>query len=177
MLGIDNYSPAFHENIEAFIAAHGCNLRSLIGQKIEKTWAMWSRVDDAWFSDGPVILLVNRRQIELAAFQFGFALTFDAIDRGKPLRWCVEVDEAADGLGLFWKEHASHPLEDPVGKTITAIDLFESRVKVGDAEWWNFDGVGFQLDNGGYLAIYNKLDELGVADVPQVGMDVRATPL
>jgi hypothetical protein len=176
MLGINGYSPMVFEDIDAFRATHGGDLKSLVGQQIQTTWAMWSRVDDEWFSDGPVILMVNNRQLELAAFQFGFAITTDAIDRSKPIRWYLGEEEADDGLGLYWRENAPHLLELSAGKTITAIELFESRVTVGDAGWWNFDGVGFRLEQG-YLAVYNNLDELGLADKPQEDQNIRATPL
>jgi len=176
VLGISGYSPVFFEDIEAFRATHEGDLKSLIGQRIQTTWAMWSRVDDEWFSDGPVILMVNNRQLELAAFQFGFAITNDAIDRGKPIRWYLGEEEADDGFGLHWRENAPHFLESSAGKTITAIELFETRVTREDAEWWNFYGVGFRLKQG-YLAVYNNLDELGLSDEPHEDQNIRATPL
>lgn len=108
MLGIDGYEPAFFEDAAAFRAAHGAFLRTLAGQVLWTGWGTWSAACDEWFTDGPLLLLVGDRQVELAAFQLGFTLTRDRIVRSAPIRWYAD-DGEDDGLRLCWKERS--PLE------------------------------------------------------------------
>ena len=178
MIGIDGYEPVYFEDAAAFRAAHGAFLRTLDGQVLRSGWGIWSAARDEWFADGPLLLLVGDRQVELSAFQLGFAVTCDQIARSAPLRWYVG-DGEDDGLGLYWREQSPSPLAEAAGKAVEAVELIECATTIGGGGEgrWVVCGIGLRL-GGGYLAVYNALDELGLAaERPVVDRDRRIGPL
>lgn len=175
MLGIPDYQPIFFQDAKAFRTAHVDRLQPLVGTRIDNAWSMWSGTNNEWFPDGPVILRVRGPDLELSAFQLGFGITWNAIDRSRPLRWFVQTDED-DGFGLCWKEQAPAPLLAAVGKVINAVELIEGDSDLGGSHAWLLCGIGFRLA-GGYLAVFNALDELGLSSEPMTAKGFRSSDL
>lgn len=173
MLGIGNYNPTFWKDMTAFRLAEGPRLHALVGEPIRNTWAMWCDAIDEWFCDGPVILQIGSDQLELAAFELGFAATWNIIDRSKPLRWYADKGED-DSLRLCWKEQSPQPLRDAVGKRIDRIELVECQTNLLGHDGWVFSGIGVSFD-GGYIEVFNALDELGIASERRIAPSLRRT--
>ncbi|MET7333223.1 hypothetical protein [Nonomuraea sp. NPDC005650] len=114
---------------------------------------MWDLDEDAWFSDGLVLLDFEGEQIEIVHQRFDdLSITWNTVDVTQPLDW------AEEGFRLGWREDAPGELAALKGQRLRGVELLE---------WADQDmaqgmvAVNFTFPNG-QVTIYNALDENGM---------------
>jgi hypothetical protein len=161
-LGVAGYSPAHIETLGDLPDDDRRQLRALRGQRLIRSWAMWDADEDAWFPDGPVILELEDRRLELAAFKLHICLSWSTIDVQQDVIWCE-----GSTFQLGWREGALDPLNalrDPLDDVL-AVEYRGA-----------LNGFAFRA-GGAYAEVFNALDELGVADAPGGDPDVSRVPI
>ena len=64
-----------------FLSSHGERLHSLRGKELEASWVAWDTIEDNWFQDEAVILLIGGEQLEIVWCKVGeIALTWNSIE-------------------------------------------------------------------------------------------------
>ncbi|MET8522102.1 hypothetical protein [Nocardioides sp. NPDC004968] len=149
---IANYQPSWQCGLSAITRANGSRLGRLRGRSLTRSWLLWDRNDDEWFTDAPVVLDFAGEQLEINHQKFDdLSLTWNTID---PLLHVPYPD-----FDLVWRDDAVAQLARLQARTVTAVDLLEYR---GDdmANGMIAVGIGFGDD---YLVVQNNLDENGLA--------------
>src|SRR4051812_5856561 len=121
---------------------------------------MWDIAERGWFADGPVVLDFGTTHVEITHRKFDeCAITWDQIDMSVPVDVYQHVDWRAD-------PHAA--LRNARGLPLRAVNIIERTTSAG----WRprvLHAVEFLFD-GARLAIYNAMDENGLADVPEADL-------
>ena len=176
MLGISSYKPNFHTSVSEFIDEHETQLKHLIGKQISRYWLMWDLKDDRWFSDGPVILEIDKERYEFCAYQMSqFSMTRNSFELSEPLDWYDSGDE----LPLIWKENSLPKMNQHLGKHITSINILSYQNKSP-----LLTGIEFLFHSGrdsnknDVFCIYNGLDENALSSSPiDLGTKIGRTEL
>lgn len=135
-----------------------------VGSKIEKTYVGWFIEDNSWYEDIPIVLVIGGKQYEICWNKFDdLAITQGQID----VKNCI-----VSGGKIPMKENALPELERAIGNTIVGVELGESEMN-GSAI---INSVNLILE-GGYLTIYNNLDENGVSSEPCSDASQRNHPI
>lgn len=153
-------------------------LRTLVGRRITATWVVWDPDDDSWFSDAPVVLVLDDgRHLELCWQEFDeLSVSWNTVD--------VTVTPTWSESTLAWRRDAPAQLEAVVGAVVTDLAWTEHQLVISRSRWWRRDGgvswlVGglwIGTDAGGVL-VYDALDENGLADaLPAPGREHRVHP-
>lgn len=183
MFGIPDFNPRLIHSTQELKSVHGQALARLLGQTIERTWVLWNHYSDSWWTEWPVILKINGKQLEVFVWDMDkIGLTWDAIDVTAPLY------EGSDGAGdyLEWREDALPELIQVRGQRIREISAVEYRFSMNvlrDPQdpalvgkqinfGWLLNAIEFRLDKG-YLSIENNLSGCGVSNSPMKGPDFR----
>jgi hypothetical protein len=176
MFGIHNFEPPLITSLEQLNATHGPELSGLVGFPIETTWALWDRYSESWFTEWPIILQINGKQLEVFVLDMDkMGVSWDAIDPKAPLF------ENSDGAGdyLEWRENSLPELIKVQGHKIIQISVIEYKysmqvlrdpqktTRVGKTIdfGWLLHGLEFKMDNG-YLSISNALSGCAVSKTP-----------
>ena len=148
-LGVADWRPQLFVRAADVGAALGDELRALRGQRLEAVWVMWDREGDEWWSDGPVILQIGGRQVEVSVFKSNeLYVSLDAIDRDAGLFW-------AEDMELVWRDSPFDELIPFVGQVVERIGCGEyssTRAR------WALVSLDVKLA-GGHLAVENGGDE------------------
>jgi len=131
--------------------------KNWIGNSIEESFVGWYPPDDSWFADLPIILIIGGEQIEICWQKFdSLSITKNQLSRNK----CI-----SSGEEYPYKVNALPELAASIGKTILAVKLGMSSMTIEDITLPIINSVDFYLA-GGFLSIYNALDENAVSSVP-----------
>jgi hypothetical protein len=153
-------------------------LFALVGRRVTATWVVWDPEDDTWFSDGPVVFVLDDgRQLELGWQKFDdLSVTWGTVDLATTPTWYERQVE--------WRRDALPPLRGVAGGTVTDLAWTEHTMVISRSRWWRRDGsttwlvggVWIGTDAGGVL-VYDALDENGLADeLPTPGPGHRVHP-
>jgi hypothetical protein len=151
--GIAGYRPAWLKGRSAVTAAHGRRLAMLKGRRLAQTFLVWDLDDDAWFSDGLVLLAFDGEQVEIVHQKFDeLSITWNTVNPTQPLDW------AGQGFRLVWRQGVPGELAALSGQRLQAVELLE---------WTSEDmargmvAVSFTFPDD-QVTIYNALDENGM---------------
>jgi hypothetical protein len=178
-LGIQDYAPSQYQSAEQLESELGAELHNLIGMPLESVWLMWDAIDDEWFADGPVILGLGGRQLEVCAYRFEtLFVSLDAIDRSKPLDWYAGADSDGAPFDLRWVENPPiDGLNDIVGRKIQRIGAGEYAWELSETMSlppWHLASMEFELE-GACFAIENALDENALRFSAPAESEIRRT--
>ncbi|MFF3669957.1 hypothetical protein [Microtetraspora malaysiensis] len=152
--GIAGYRPAWLSGRSAVAAAHGRRLATLEGRKLTRALLVWDLDEDAWFSDGVVLLDFEGEQVEIVHQKFDeISITWNTVDPDQPLDW------AGEAFRLAWREDVLAELAQFTGQRLRAVELLEWADE-GDLAHGTV-AVGFVFPHG-RMTIYNALDENGM---------------
>ena len=161
---IKGYRPQWINDKEDAIKMLQTFASAWVGATIEKTYVGWFTEYDNWYQDFPVILVVGGKQYEICWYKADdLSITEDQID--------IENWNAPDERVVI-RQDALPELERAIGKTITGVELGESEIN-GTAI---INSVNLILE-GGYLTIFNNLDENGVSNEPNSDTYQRNHPV
>jgi hypothetical protein len=157
--GIQNYQPQWSnsatELLELMVQI------PLTGLQVQTVWSLWDEKSDEWFSDAPVVICTQEKQLEFCATKLNeFSFSLDSIDLSSPVYWCG--DEDLDTKPLRWIQQKNPEFSDLVGELVTGIEIVESRVEKDmqtflGVEAWILSGIALQFKNE-RLEILNGLD-------------------
>jgi hypothetical protein len=151
--GIAGYGPAWLKGRTAVTAAHGRRLAMLKGRRLTQTFLVWDLDDDAWFSDGLVLLAFEGEQVEIVHQKFDeLSITWNTVDPTRPLDW------AGQGLRLAWRQGVPGALAALTGQRLQAVELLEW---AGEDMARGMVAVSFTFPDD-QVTIYNALDENGM---------------
>ncbi|RAO09377.1 hypothetical protein GUI43_03718 [Micromonospora noduli] len=116
---------------------------------------MWEAEHDEWFADCPVVLDFAGERLEVNHQKFDdLSITWNSVDVTRPPVWST-----SDDFRLVWRDDAPAVLAALRGQRLEAVELLE---------WAGGDladgsvAVGLRFSDG-WLALYNPLDENGIA--------------
>jgi hypothetical protein len=125
----------------------------LKGRRLAQTFLVWDLDDDAWFSDGLVLLAFDGEQVEIVHQKFDeLSITWNTVNPTQPLDW------AGQGFRLVWRQGGPGELAALTGQRLQAVELLE---------WTSEDmargmvAVSFTFPDD-QVTIYNALDENGM---------------
>jgi hypothetical protein len=96
--GIAGYRPAWLTGHSAVAAAHGRRLTMLKGRRLTQTFVVWDLDEDAWFSDGLLLLAFEGEQVEVVHQKFDeLSITWNTVDPSQQLDW------GGQGFRLEWR--------------------------------------------------------------------------
>ncbi|MGJ6968972.1 hypothetical protein ACSDR0_44455 [Streptosporangium sp. G11] len=151
--GVSGYRPTWLSGRSAVTAAHGRRLAMLEGRRLTRALLVWDLDEDAWFSDGLVLLDFEGEQVEIVHQKFDeVSITWNTVDPAQPLDW------AGTEFQLAWRESVPSELAALNGQRLQAVELLE---------WVDEDmaqgtvAVGFAFPDD-QVTIYNALDENGM---------------
>ncbi|MGJ6969679.1 hypothetical protein ACSDR0_48165 [Streptosporangium sp. G11] len=151
--GVSGYRPAWLSGRSAVTAAHGRRLAMLEGRRLTRALLVWNLDEDAWFSDGLVLLDFEGEQVEIVHTKFDeISITWNTVDPAQPLDW------AGEGFQLAWREGMLSELAALKGQRLQAVELLEW---VGEDMAQGMVAVGFAFPDD-RVTIYNALDENGM---------------
>ena len=149
---IQYHSQNFFQTAAELLDQESESLARLIGRDIRECWIAIDS-DGSWFNDEPAVLLFDDLQLEIAVYQIGLlSITWNSIDLGQSPNWlgCWEQID-----GLRWQRATQPEFQHATGKSIHSLLIASDDTGV----------AGIQVaHDGGFLSIFNALDELGVAD-------------
>lgn len=171
----------FCTSADALLREHGLLLRSLIGQRLECSWVAWQTEDDEWFNDEPVILRIGGRNVELVLTELSSAwVGVNTIDVESAPNWF----DCWEDYPLAWRKNAHPVLAGASEHIVVGVEvveyLFKTRPVDGsgpETAAWVLSGLGFDLANGGYVDLFNALDEHGLSNERNESADFRRTAL
>lgn len=125
----------------------------LSGRRLTRTFVVWDLEDDAWFSDGLVLLDFEGEQVEIVHQKFDeLSITWNTVDPSQPLDW------GGQGLRLAWRPDVPGELVGLSGQRLQDVELLEW---AGEDMARGMVAVGFTFPYG-RVTIYNALDENGM---------------
>ncbi|MEV0974871.1 hypothetical protein [Microtetraspora glauca] len=164
--GVAGYRPMWLRGCSAVAAAHGRRLAMLKGRRLTGALLVWDLDEDAWFSDGLVLLDFEGEQVEIVHQRFDeISITWNTVDPAQPLDW------AGEGFRLAWREGVPGELAALEGQRLQAVELLEW---AGEDMAQGAVAVGFIFPED-RVAIYNALDENGIEVGPPDRRYVRHT--
>lgn len=174
--GISNYQPQWTNSTSEL--AELIAMTSLVGLQVKSLWSLWDEESDEWFSDAPVVICTQEKQLEFCATKLNeFSLSLDSIDLDLPVYWCGY--KATDEQPLRWVQQRNLELRNLSGKTITDVEIVESYMTQDTQAFlglgsWILSGIAFQFQKE-YLEIVNGLDQNLLLGSRQSPEDVRYT--
>ncbi|MFI6740323.1 hypothetical protein ACIBI9_45995 [Nonomuraea sp. NPDC050451] len=151
--GITGYKPTWMRGTSAVAAAHGHRLARLEGRGLSRVMLVWDLDEDAWFSDGLVLLDFEGEQVEIVHHRFDeLSITWNTVDLAQPLDW------AGEGFRLAWREDVPGESAALKGQRLQGVELLEW---AGQDMAQGMVAVSFIFANG-RVTIYNALDENGM---------------
>ena len=127
-----------------------------IGRTIEETYVGWYSKDDSWYADLPVILVIGGEQFDVCWQKFDSL----SITNGQLSKYCCK----SYGEEFPYRKDALVELSCSVGKKIEAVELGMSSMTLDGELIPMINSLDFYLV-GGFLSIFNALDENGVTNV------------
>jgi hypothetical protein len=153
--GIAGFEPCWLNGIHAVAGRHGGGLHGLVGRRLTATWVVWDADNDEWFADCPVILDFAGDRLEINHQKLSdLSITWNSVDVTRAPAW-----PTTDAFRLVWRDDVPSVLVDQREQVLEAVELLE---------WTGGDladggvAVGLRFA-GGWLTIYNALDENGIA--------------
>ncbi|WP_112699369.1 hypothetical protein [Micromonospora noduli] len=153
--GIDGYQPRWLNGEDSVARHHGGRLARLVGRTLRSPWVVWEAEHDEWFADCPVVLDFAGERLEVNHQKFDdLSITWNSVDVTRPPVWST-----SDDFRLVWRDDAPAVLAALRGQRLEAVELLE---------WAGGDladgsvAVGLRFSDG-WLALYNPLDENGIA--------------
>jgi hypothetical protein len=156
---IPGFRPAWVANRAGLVATHADRFRGLVGQVLTGVALMWDFTDDAWWADGPVVLVFDHgAQLELLHHKFSdLSVTWNTIDLSaaldggedpewhRDLGWCLDMPNGLAPLrgGRVERFQILRWAEAPKGSRDGAL------------------GLGLVLTTGA-MVVLNALDENGI---------------
>ncbi len=114
---------------------------------------VWDLDDDAWFSDGLILLDFDGEQVEIVHQKFDqISITWNTVDSAQPLDW------AGEGFRLVWRDDVLGELAALREQRLQAVELLE---------WTAEDmargtvAISFAFPDD-RVTVYNALDENGL---------------
>ena len=150
MFGFTDYEPIFFSDKDEFLKKHEEQLRRLIGSKLEAILTIYDVIDDEFWGDCPVILVIGGKQVEFCSFKEGVSVTWDEIDVNEELDWY-----GSQNLQLEWQKNRNVDAASMIGKKIEKVEMIEASPGI-------FIGLGFQI-GASYFSIFNAFDETDVS--------------
>ncbi len=124
--GIKNYQPQWSHSATELLELIA--QIPLIGCQVQSLWSLWDEESDEWFSDAPVVICIQEKQLEFCANKLDeFSFSLDSIDLNVPVYWCG--DEDPNTKSFQWVQQKNLEFRDLVGKLITGIEIVESCMK------------------------------------------------
>lgn len=162
MSWIEGWKPEWVSDKEQAIDLLKEKARAWVGSKIEATYIGWLEEHNEWFPDVPVVLIIAGKQYEICWQKFDeLSITENQIN--------LDVHETAAGVPISMRLNALPEFRKAVGRKILAIELGENEMGFGergvDRPMRIVNSVNFILE-GGYLAVFNAMDENGVSGQP-----------
>jgi hypothetical protein len=165
MFDLENYNPNVFTSVTGVLTAHRSTLLDLIGRKIKSVWVAWDCLNDAWYSDLPIVVNIEGQQLELCNSKLDqLAVSVNTIDLSRRICW-------SDSNSIQeWRKDALPEFIAVKGDRIRNIELIEYRLKtsavhrstedvqIKEHSAWILNGIGFVLDDA-YFAICNGLDK------------------
>jgi hypothetical protein len=151
MLGIEKYELNYLNSVDEVKKLHKKAFNELIGKSIDSYFVQWNQNEKDWNEDGPIILLIDKKQYEFTAYQLEYSLTIDKIDQTDKLDWYGTGDE----MPLEWTKNPFENINSILNKPITKIFGLEY------GQESSFHIVGFEFEFEGVsdrLHISNGLD-------------------
>ncbi|GAA2579310.1 hypothetical protein GCM10010435_65390 [Winogradskya consettensis] len=167
LLGIEGYDPEWQHDAVALAAVHRARFSRLIGKKMVSGWLMWDLAARGWFADGPVILGFGETNVEITHRKFDeCSISWDQVDMSAPVDWY------GTGIELDWRADPHPALRKVRGKALREVNIIE---RTTNAQWRPriLHAVEFLFDRG-RLAIYNAMDENGIADIPERDLPINS---
>ncbi|MDT5024063.1 MAG: hypothetical protein QOE61_489 [Micromonosporaceae bacterium] len=153
--GIGGYQPRWLSGVNEVTNHHGRQLRGLVGRRLTRTWVVWDADGDEWFADCPVALDFAGERLEIGHQKLDdLSITWNSVDVNQMPAWPM-----SDGFRLVWRDDVPAALADRCGQRLEAVELLEW---AGDDLAGGSVAVGLRFA-GGWLTLYNALDENGLA--------------
>jgi hypothetical protein len=125
----------------------------LKGRRLTQTFVVWDLDDDAWFSDGLVLLAFEGEQVEMVHQKFDeLSITWNTVDPSQQLDW------GGQGFRLEWRPGVPGELAAMRGQRLRDVELLEW---TGEDVARGMVAVSFAFRDG-RVTIYNALDENGM---------------
>jgi hypothetical protein len=125
----------------------------LEGRRLTQTFVVWDLDDDAWFSDGLVLLAFEGEQVEIVHQKFDeLSITWNTVDPSRQLDW------GGQGFRLEWRPGVPSELAGLRGQRLRDVELLEW---TGEDVARGMVAVSFAFPDG-RVTIYNALDENGM---------------
>lgn len=125
----------------------------LEGRRLTQTFVVWDLEDDAWFSDGLVLLAFEGEQVEIVHQKFDeLSITWNTVDPSQPLDW------GGEAFRLAWRPDLPGDLAELRGQRLQDVELLEW---TGEDMARGTVAVSFAFPDG-RVTIYNALDENGM---------------
>ena len=154
---IQDYSPVYIDTTSDLIEVVKTIICPFIGQELKESWIGWMDEDDCWWEDMPIILQIGNERLEICWNQFqDVSITKNQIPVDGSAHFTMEDASI--------KKNAHKVLNKFMGKTITAIEVGETTMSMGDSGLvWIPNSINFIFGED-FLSIYNGLDENQVSD-------------
>lgn len=157
--GIQNYQPQWSKSATELLKS--MEQIPLTGLKVQAAWSLWDEESDEWFSDAPVVICTQEKQLEFCATKlYEFSFSLDSIDLSVPVYWCGCEDP--DAKPFRWVQQKNPEFSDLVGELVTGIEIVESCIEKDmqtflGVEMWILSGIALQFKHA-RLEILNGLD-------------------
>jgi len=157
MSWIEDYEPIWAANSDEAKNLFSCYLDKWVGKHIESTRVGWFHPDDEWDENLPIVLVISGVQYEVCWQNFEcLAITSNQIDTNN----CICAGEVTP-----YKVNAHEVLNSCLGKKIVSVKLGMSSMTIEGKDIPILNSLNFRLV-GGYLSIFNDLDQNGLSDAP-----------
>jgi hypothetical protein len=181
--GIKGFKPNPVSSSDQLKKNYGQLFLDLLDHPIEKTWVLWDRKSESWWTEWPVILQINGVHLEVFVEDMDrLGVSWNSIDLKAPL---FENSQGA-GDNLEWREDPLDELRNAIAHKIIRIssieyrhgmqvlrdsqkpDLVGKKIDFG----WLLYGIDFELE-GAYFGIFNNLSGCAVSNTPLMGKVFR----
>jgi hypothetical protein len=136
MWGIKNYQPQWQDSTEELLELVA--QIPLIGCQIQALWSLWDEETDEWFSDAPVVICIQEKQLEFCANKLDeFSFSTDSINLSVPVYWC-EDEEDPDAKSFRWVQQRNPEFRGLVEELILGVEVMESFI---EKDMQNFLGL------------------------------------
>ncbi|MBJ7557026.1 hypothetical protein [Marinomonas spartinae] len=157
MSWIQGYNPEWVEDKEAAIELVKSYSRKWIGNTISSSYVGWFSPDNEWDENLPIVLIIGDVQYEICWQKFdSLAITSKQIN----LYHCICSGELTP-----YKRNYHEAINKCLEKEIVSVELGMSSMTLEGKVLPMINSIDFHLV-GGFLTIYNALDENGLSNEP-----------
>lgn len=130
---VGGYRPRWLYSAREVLDVHGAQLAKLLGQPLQRSWLLWDRDLDEWYSEGPVVLEFDDARLTVCHQRTGeCSMSWQDLDVGEP------VDAGDESLRLCWRSDPLPALTAVAGARLRTLDL----VEIGDDDGrWMIEAV------------------------------------